>query len=106
MSERLARDLAIEENLQDKIKETLEHNNQSYVNWCALADKEKNKNKVKITITYNRGWQKRSYGSIYDSYSGHSFIVGGSTKGIIGIVLYSKAFRKCDAAENRGEEAE
>ena len=66
MAERLVRDLDIEEALQSEIKETLEHNNQSYVKWCALSDKEKNKNKVKLTVTYYMGWQKRSYGRRYD----------------------------------------
>ena len=66
MTERLVRDLAIEEALQDEIKDTLEHNNQSYVDWCALPDKVKNRNKVKITVTYDVGWQKISSGRIYD----------------------------------------
>ena len=38
-----------------------------------------------------------------ESSSGHAFSIGGRSKGTIGIVLYSKAFRKCDAAEKRGE---
>ena len=42
----------------------------------------------------------------YDSSSGHAFIIGARSKGIIIMVLYSKAFRKCDAAEKRREEAE
>ena len=42
MSEPLVRDLTIEEALQEKIKNTLEHNNQSYVEWCAQIDKGKN----------------------------------------------------------------
>ena len=41
MIERLVRDLAVKEALQDEIKDTLEHNNQSYVDWCALSEKEK-----------------------------------------------------------------
>ena len=40
MVERLVRDLAIKEALQDKIKDTLEHNNQSYDDWYAQSDKE------------------------------------------------------------------
>ena len=52
------------------------------------------------------GWQKISYGRRYDSYRGHSFIIGAWSKGIIGMVLYSKACSKCDTAENRREEAE
>ena len=73
---------------------------------CAQIYKGKNNNKVKLTMTYDMGWQKRSYGKRYDSSSGHAFIIGARIKGIIGMVLYSKAFRKCDAAEKRREEAE
>ena len=36
MAERLVGYLAIEEALQEEIKHTLEHNNQSYGDWCAL----------------------------------------------------------------------
>ena len=52
------------------------------------------------------GWKNRSSGRRHESYSGHAFIIGGRGKGIIGMVLYSKAFRKCDAAEKRGKEPE
>ena len=52
------------------------------------------------------GWQKRSSGRRYDSSGGHAFIIGERSKGIIGMVLYSKACQKCDAAEKRREEAE
>ena len=98
MAERLVRCLAIEEALQYEIKDTLEHDNQSYFDWCALSDKEKNNNKVKLTVTYDMGWQKRSSVRRYDSSSGHAFIIGGRSKGIIGMVLYSKACQKCDSA--------
>ena len=100
------RDLAIEEALKDEMKDTLEHNNQSYVDWFDLLDKVKNNNKVKLTVTYDMGWQKISYYRRYDSSSGHAFIICGRSKVIIGIVLYSKALRNCDSAENRGEEVE
>ena len=39
MTERLVRDLDIEDVLQDEIKDTLKHNNHSYIDWCALSDK-------------------------------------------------------------------
>ena len=42
MSEQLVRDLAIEEALQEEIKDTLEHNNQSYGEWCVQKEKEQN----------------------------------------------------------------
>ena len=59
MADRLVTDLAIEKDLREEIKDTLEHNNQSYGDWCALSDKGKNNNKVKLTMTYDMGWQKR-----------------------------------------------
>ena len=101
MAECLVRDLDIEEALQDEIKDTLEHNNKSYFNWCALSEKGGNNNKVKLTVTYDMGWQKISSGRRYGSSSGHTFIIGGRSKGVIGMVLYSKAWRKC-AVEEEG----
>ena len=88
MAEPLVRDLEIEEALQIEIKATLEHNNQSYVQWCALSDEEINQNKLKFTVTYDMGCQKRSSGQRYDSSSGHAFIIGGIYKGGIFMVLY------------------
>ena len=41
MAERLVRYLEIEEAIQEKIKHTIEHNNQSYGEWCAQTDKDK-----------------------------------------------------------------
>ena len=106
MAEQLVRYLEIEEAFQDEIKDTQEKNNQSYIDWCALSDKDKNNNKVKLTVTYKMGWQKRSSGRRYDSSSRHAFIIGARSKVIIGMFLYSKACRKCGAAEKRREEAE
>ena len=83
--------LGIDEALQDYIKETPEPKNQSYFYWCALSDKVKNKNKVKLTVTYDMGWQKRSYGRRYYSSRQNAFIIGGRSKGVIGMFLYSKA---------------
>ena len=76
MAEHLVRDLAIEEAVQDEIKYTLEQNNHSYVDWCALSDKGENKNKVKLTVAYDMGWKKRSSGRRDVSSSGHAFIIG------------------------------
>ena len=42
MAKRMVRDLAIEEAFQEEIKDTLEHNNQSYDEWRAQTDKGKN----------------------------------------------------------------
>ena len=42
MTEPMVRDLAIEEAPQEDIKDTLEHNNQSYDEWCAQTEQEKN----------------------------------------------------------------
>ena len=60
MAERLVRYSAIKRCIKIRIKDTLAHNNQLYVKWCALSDEERNKNKVKLTVTYDMGCQKRS----------------------------------------------
>ena len=74
-----------------KLKYILEQKNQSYIDWCNLSDKGKNKNKVKLTVTYDMGQQKKSSGKRYAFSSGHAFIIGGISKGVIGMVLYSNA---------------
>ena len=86
MAERMMRDVAIEEALKIKIRATLEHNNQSFVQCCDRSDEERNKNKVKLTVTYDMGWQKRSSGRRYDYTSRHAFIICGISKVIIGVV--------------------
>ena len=55
MVERLVRDFAIEQALQEVIKDTLEHNNQSYGDWCALSDKDKKK----LNLPSNMIWAGR-----------------------------------------------
>ena len=41
MAKQMVRDLAIEEVLQEEIKDILEHNNQSYNEWCAQIEEGK-----------------------------------------------------------------
>ena len=41
MAKPMVRDLAIRETLQEELKETLEHNNQSHYEWCAQTDEGK-----------------------------------------------------------------
>ena len=50
MVEQLVRYLAIEEAIQDEIKYTLEHNNHSYVDWCALSDKKKTRTRLNLWL--------------------------------------------------------
>ena len=50
IEEQLVKYLAIEEALQTKIKEALEHKNQSYVDWCDLSYKEKIKTRFNLLL--------------------------------------------------------
>ena len=50
MAERLVRDLAIEEALQEEMKDTLERNNQSYSEWCAQTDKGEKTTRLKLLL--------------------------------------------------------
>ena len=98
MDKRLVRDLEIEEALQTEKNYTIAHTNYLFVKWFDISDQKINK-KVKLTVTYDMGWHRRSYWRIYDSYSGHSFIICGTSKVIIDVVIYSKAWENCDAAD-------
>ena len=71
-----------------------------------LKETRKKNNKFKLTVTYDMFWQKRSPGRRYDSTSRLAFIIRKISKVIIGMVLYSKACRKCDDVEKIREEAE
>ena len=42
MAKPMVRDLAVDETLQEEIKDTLEHNNQSFNEWRAQKNEEKN----------------------------------------------------------------
>ena len=44
MTNPMVRELAIKEAPHEDIKDTLEHNNQSYDEWCAQTEQGKNKN--------------------------------------------------------------
>ena len=44
MTKPMVRDLAIDEAPHEKIKDPLEHNNQSYDEWCAQIEQRKNNN--------------------------------------------------------------
>jgi len=43
--------------------------------------------KIGITVSYDMGWNKRSTGKVYDSLSGHAFIIGCRTGNVIGMMV-------------------
>ena len=57
MAERLVRDLAIEQALQEEIKDTPEHNNKSYGDWCDLSDEDKKR--TRLNLPCNMIWAGR-----------------------------------------------
>ena len=57
MAEQLVRYLAIEQALQEEIKDTLEHNNQSYGDWCDLPDEETKR--TRLNLPCNMIWAGR-----------------------------------------------
>ena len=50
---------------------------------------------VGIAVSYDMGWNKRSTGRIYDSLSGHGFIIGCRTGKVIGYGVSKKKCAKC-----------
>ena len=102
VAERSVCDLAVEEALQLEIKLTLETEGKSYEEWLALPDGEKDKQKPKLTVSYDMGWQQRSSGHKYASNSGHGFIIGGLSRKVVGMVVFSKLCSTCAQAEKVG----
>ena len=58
-----------------------------------LPDKIKN---VGIAVSYHMGWNKRSTGQVYDSLSGHGFIIGCKTGNVIGYGVSKKSVHNTD----------
>ena len=52
--------------------------------------------KFKLTITYDMVWKNIFFEMQYKSISNHAFIVGGLSKALIGIMVYSNYFRAFD----------
>jgi len=62
--------------------------------------------KIGLTVGMDGAWQKRSIGrGSYNSKTGHNFCVGGLTKKILSVVVYSKHCRTCEKAEGLQVEA-
>ena len=57
--------------------------------------------KVGIIVSFDMGWQKRSTGRVYDSLSGHGFIIGVRTKNVIGFGLRKKGCSICSKANGK-----
>jgi len=45
---------------------------------------------IGITVSYDMGWKKRATGRLYDSLSGHRFIIGCRTKCVIAMSVLKK----------------
>ena len=67
-----------------------------YTKW--LEEDKHTRMRVGLTVTYDMGWNKRSSGHIYNSLSGHAFIIGAFTCRIIACAVFSK---KCDICTKR-----
>ena len=64
MSEQLLRDLEIGEDLQTEIRETLEHNNQSYFDWCDISDR--GEIRTRLNLPLHIIWDGRRYNLVGD----------------------------------------
>ena len=59
----------------------------------------KNKNHtigVVLTVSFDMGWQRKSMDHIYNSRSGHPFLIGMETKKVVSMVIYCKDCKKCN----------
>jgi len=61
--------------------------------------------KIGITVSYDMGWQKRSTGRVYDSISGHGYLIGCRTGKILGMQVRQTKCKKCQAQNSNGTPA-
>ena len=53
---------------------------------------------IGIIVSYDMGWQKRSTGRIYDSISGHGFMIGTMTGKVVAVGVKCKKCTRCTIA--------
>ena len=53
-------------------------------------------NSTRLTCSYDMGWQKRAGGRIYDSISGHGFMIGCFTRKVVGWGVMRKKCKICE----------
>ena len=56
---------------------------------------------IAIIASYDMGWNQRATGRIYDSLSGHGFLIGCRSGKVIALGVRSKKCAKCTAANKR-----
>ena len=61
--------------------------------------------KIGIAVSYDMGWQKMSTGRVYDSISGHGYLIGCRTGKILGMQVRQTKCKKCQAENNNGTPA-
>ena len=81
----------IEENIAEEICLTKEHatNNELL---------HMHGNKCSISVGMDGAWQKRRSGCVYNSQAGHNFMLGGLSKLILGLQVFSKKCKVCSIA--------
>ena len=59
---------------------------------------------IGIAVSYDMGWQKSSTGRVYDSLSGHGYLIGCRTRNVIAMGVLKKKCSTCGVADRRGVE--
>ena len=86
---------------EEEIRETLgEELFQEYNNGMLSVEE------IALVIMYDMGWNKRSSGNKYDSFSGHGFALGGNTQKILNYRCMLKSCRKYFIAKRTKIEVE
>ena len=57
--------------------------------------------KFGITVGMHGAWQKRGSGHAYNSLTGHNFMVGGMSRLIVGLQVFSKKYKVCSVVQKK-----
>ena len=56
---------------------------------------------IEIVISYDMGWQKHSTGRIYNSLSGHGFMIGCITENLVSVGVRAKKCKRCSYSNSK-----
>ena len=92
--------------IRDKLKHKYDEKNiDDNVNWFVLGEYDKMLLCLLIigpAVSYDMGWQKRVTGRVYNSVSGHGFIIGCHTRCVIGMGVIKKKCSTCRSTNKFG----
>jgi hypothetical protein len=94
----------IEQKYESVWEEDEIHKMKTMVSQDKINDLPTTINSIPISVSYDMGWNKRGGGRVYDSLSGHGFLVGCKTGKIISFGVLKKSCVTCEKSNTQQQQ--